>query len=537
MTEHATFPAPNPAELVSTSIPLAIRNGINGNLLANGNGFLPALEAQKNLEPVVADKDVTALTPARNVEGIHKPAAIEPDGSSEWFEQNIEVGVREAVKTLYKKGFDTFTSSSNKDNFGKDKVVDPHIGLRFDEADPAHQKLFERAAELNEVEAAEAKLQSRKPRFKVKYSPGDNEWSGVYIYISGEQDHLAVSDVSSIFDGLATYLTQDSAERRTIAGDEELNLNSRYGLNKSSAIHYQTKIKRLEAGGAPKGMITMLREGTYMGKRVDDMDEVVRNADNIMSAREYFAEVVRNNPQVAEALFNKGIVGFHGTNSAALAGMVEQGALLSAREAKRRGISHSTGEHLFQKADGQGSISFALVGDVSASLRYAGGTKSKKYSFDEVIQRQNDDIRNTQEMIDKRDLSDRVKAVFNTVIADTKSVQNRVLANPNSLEADLLMDSFPMLIGISQETAMIGAEEKQKQHKYWSPVSGTSGDLSEFRAASEEIDLDLLVIAVPADRVDKVRKILVRHGKSGSNVVPLEPLVSERHKKFEESHE
>jgi hypothetical protein len=279
--------------------------------------------------------------------------------------------------------------------------------------------------------------------------------------------------------------------------------------------------------GFPKEALDVMMTGKLFGRAIDNMEDFSRNGGILLDARTAFAEMLTRDPELARVLVENDIVGFHGTRSAAFAGILEQGALLSAAEAKRRGIAHVTGEHIFQRKEGQGSISFANLADSRHAFHYAGSLEAQVKTTDQVITDFDDDIATIEAKLAEEGLGERYRSVIETALDETRRTKEEFIINPGSLQADLLKDSFPMLLGIRRETVF---EKDEEIPDSWYPMQGTSSDYNEFRAGSEHIDLDKLMVAVPRDRIDKVKALLQQYGKTNAIVVPMEPLINDAHR-------
>ena len=281
-------------------------------------------------------------------------------------------------------------------------------------------------------------------------------------------------------------------------------------------------VRQKAENGAPEEVIEILTTGGLDGKHVD-YDPFVRNGRSVLSIRETLADIYGRNPNNAKFLIENEIVGIHGTRSAALADILEQGALLSAKLAKERGIAHVTGEHVFQGAKGQSTISFTTLEHTKEALVYTGSLDSFKYTKEEMRSKLQRDIEKTRKLLARQTEGSRISGVINNTITGIEKTLLTLDENPDSLRSELLCDDFPMLFGISREVALKKVEGKED----WRVKKRTSSDLNEFRPASDEIDLEDLFIAVPESRMQKVKELLVKYGKPNVVVLNFDDFVEE----------
>lgn len=312
-------------------------------------------------------------------------------------------------------------------------------------------------------------------------------------------------------------------------------LESRYGISDETRERHLDKIGEMKSAGYPEGSIELMKKGTLHGRPLVEMEDFVRNGRGILSVRKSFADIYAAHPETAEQLIDLKIVGLHGTRSSALPDILQQGSLLSAREVRARGLSHTTGEHIFQKATGQSSISFTTMEEMQNAMHYAGNSVlAHERSQDEVLRDLADSLQYYEEVLAQDDLGQSYKDVVRVRRQEIQNTLTQVKENPDSLQAEMLRDGFPVLFGISAESALKGFEEKQKEDKFWDPKKGTTSDYNEFRAAREVIDIDELVIAVPEARIAKVKALYEKFGHKPLAIVPIEHVTSQYFNRLQE---
>lgn len=292
-----------------------------------------------------------------------------------------------------------------------------------------------------------------------------------------------------------------------------------YYVDNTSLVKILNDANEMIEQEAPKEAVEILLKGAIDGFGEADSTELARNGRTILDGRRKLAKIYIENPDVAKFILSEKIVGFHGTRSSALAGMLEQGALLSAAEAKRRGIAHTTGEHVFQKADGQESISFSVLGFIDYALKHSGG-ESRRLTQDEVreqLQKDREDI--AKEINELPRVKQWMKESYQAIKKDNDKLREEFDQNPNALIFELMQNDFPVLLAINQDAVL----DTAKNDPSWNFVKDTASNLGEFRPKTQELDLDDLVMIVPEDYVRRVEELLVEHGKK-TKVLPLDPI-------------
>lgn len=333
-----------------------------------------------------------------------------------------------------------------------------------------------------------------------------------------------------VYSGMDQVLAKEAAESRVDIAGQVIENSGYFEMNKREKDGLVHKATELINRGANESTIEILAKGRLNGKRIDRSEGIARYAGIVAEIRKTIADMVFRHPDTAKEIIEREIVGFHGTGSAALADILQLGSLLSASEARKKGLNLLTGEHVFQKAEGQQSISFTNMADTTHALSYAGSIEQPVIrTFDEVVSNYQAGIDETEEYIRTTSLGERVRSIYEKRIAETKAVLDEIKKDPNGLKAQLLMDDFPVLVGISYDSTYVGVDEKLASNEFWSPIYRTSGDYNEFRPAREAIPLDELVIAVPESRIEKVRRMLTDSGHTNTIVLPVEHFANDRY--------
>ena len=229
-------------------------------------------------------------------------------------------------------------------------------------------------------------------------------------------------------------------------------------------------------------------------------------------------EILQEDKALAETLVNQHIAGFHATKSGSLWGILHHGALLSAAEARLRGQILSTGERTFSPREGQPTISFADWRHRKSIDRYAGKTHPLELSELEKTRK---------EMIDAaKTLNPSSKNILDTNLMlgadDIQKLVDYVLANPNSKEAELIIENFPIVFGVdieglpSCERINWTSEPDSIKTKV---IEIAPGDIrGEFLISGKELPLSRVpAVGVPAERIEGVKALFAQHN--------LQPLV------------
>jgi hypothetical protein len=251
---------------------------------------------------------------------------------------------------------------------------------------------------------------------------------------------------------------------------------------------------------------------------------VARDAYNELQIRKKMAEIAVKSPGTYEALRDGHVVGFHGTRSIALAGMMRTGKLMSARSvngvAESDGIHMGSGEHGFQSAEGQESMSFSHLGALDSAGNYAGERVDATYTPDEVAERLRESIVGYAEY-DGR--TDRVGRIFQAAKKRTENALGIITNKPKGLEATLMLNDFPVLVGVSADFVMAAEDNPSPDVKHIRTHTGESS-MGEFRPLATEAPLTALpVFAVPRVRMEGMQRLLRQFGH-GNNVIPIEDL-------------
>lgn len=266
--------------------------------------------------------------------------------------------------------------------------------------------------------------------------------------------------------------------------------------------------------------IEVLTKGTLSGAEIGS-SYVNRNIVSEWNEREYLANMLMSGDQskeAAKAIIEKGVCGFHSTRSQALAGMLESGALMSAYALNEKGHIMVTGEHYYQKPEGQDTISFSnLAESRNAALDHAGEHGVKVRAHETVLE----DMRaamNQMSELDDGSRSDNIKQAVGRYQAAIQSLE----ANPDSLFAALNKHEFPVMVGISKDYIEESEDRREKSHL----LRGVS-HLGEFRPVDTEIPLAALpVVAVPAEVVAPVTELFRMFGHPDTKIVAFETLVA-----------
>lgn len=382
------------------------------------------------------------------------------------------------------------------------------------------------------LKLAEATKKYNKSGFKVKRTDGsiDKDWtaSGFWPDSQSGKVNVILSKIDSVTGQVIEkrVSTDTLDEWNTETGQTEVvpsqvkKPDGYYVRDYQLEKHAQTASAMLEKE-YPKESLELMLKGTFHGKVVDELHGIVRGAGAQLGVRETLAELVAQHPETAQVVLDMDIVGIHGTGSAALADILTEGALLSASEAKKRGIKHATGEHVWQHAEGQNSISFTTLEDVGKAMTYSGEGAQPERTNEQILA----DLQNRMDILrrqienDQDQLREGYVEVIRTMIADTQHTMNEIRSHPDGVKAELLREDFPVFFGVSKEGTWKGEDDRGSG---WVPVQGTSGDYNEFRAAREVIPLEEMLVAVPENKIGRVKELFNLYDKPYAKIVPIE---------------
>lgn len=252
--------------------------------------------------------------------------------------------------------------------------------------------------------------------------------------------------------------------------------------------------------------------------------------------------IYKNNPEVAEVIVRYNVVGFHASRSASLWGVLQHG-LLSAAEVRRRGLNIGTGERTFSRKGGEDTIRFADWRAVGTIRRFSASSGPVTAA---TLRERAAEYRDSAETNKNRSYGDdpltNNPAVYNllAVAEDDEKVAEFIQENPDTEEAQLIMDNFPVAYGLCADGYEVYdhiIQLPKREGNYHTPqkvLSRTmiSDDYGEFVVDSSEVSTqDIAIIAVPRARVDQVDALVVRFGLP-TCVVAIEDLVDNPYLKY-----
>ena len=227
--------------------------------------------------------------------------------------------------------------------------------------------------------------------------------------------------------------------------------------------------------------------------------------------------IYKQNPETARLLVHENIGGFHGSRSGSLWGVLQHDGLLSAQEARGRGQILSTGERTFSSQNGQASISFGDWREPKTINRYA-GAKGQRVSIEQLQQ----EAAMTESSLNKSltNWGEDHPFTYNSKLQlqDLQEQIKLIIAHPDSIEAELILDNFPITYGITING--FDRVETENQLPKDDPIKNTilervrSDIEGEFMVIDQKISLDSLpVVAVPQDQINRVQELFKQHNK------------------------
>lgn len=257
------------------------------------------------------------------------------------------------------------------------------------------------------------------------------------------------------------------------------------------------------------------------------------SASEIYDKKGQLLAIYKNDPDLARQIVELNIVGFHGSKSASLSGVLKHG-LLSAEALRERGHKIGSGERAFSRIDGENTIRFADWRE-PRTIEYYSHINNQPIT-PEGLELQATEIDNTVKAylgtashVDPAE--DQGPLVYNQLLVanDMRNVAEFLRAHPDTEEAKLIGSNFPVAYGLSATGYEIYTREwdiptndTSEQKKIVKIVP--SDVKGEFAMYGPEVPIDdIPVIAVPEEKVAWVSDI-VRSYSSNIQVVSLESL-------------
>lgn len=330
--------------------------------------------------------------------------------------------------------------------------------------------------------------------------------------VPGAQDEAdRINARQAVAESLGSYLADpnslegESARRLLARADEMIQLGP------EQAALAQEVVATGGFGGRPLARLL----GKHSAGQFEDMDK-----------RTQFLGTYLQSPEVAEAIAERGIAGFHGSSSGALWSILTSGGLLSARVAAERGIRLTTGEQTYTAA-GQDCISFSDWRAPQTLWDYT-RTETNGPLNREILQRLKQEA--DDHLLADQDIS-HDSPLYRSLVsrqAQIAGMLDKVTAAPDSVEARLICANFPVAFGlrIGEYTIddNIRPAPSSSEAKNIRPAV-PSDKAGEFWVMRPDVPLsDIGVIAVPADKVREVQE-LVSQFSPDIQVVPIEPLL------------
>jgi pSer/pThr/pTyr-binding forkhead associated (FHA) protein len=243
--------------------------------------------------------------------------------------------------------------------------------------------------------------------------------------------------------------------------------------------------------------------------------EEVRSGAAELSVRFFMANTYLKSPSTYEALEQGEVAGFHGTQSMALAGILESGALKSAAVVNQKMGASRTGEHVYQSESGQASISFSNLDHINDAVRYS-GSSNESITQEQAVLKIHEEIAKLEELAANSE-EGKTKNILLRRVAHAREALNAIQNNPDSIQAVLERERFPVLLGINGPFAR--SVNDGKKH---APYLYGASNMGEFRPQTNEVPISALpVVAVPQDRIAFVESLFRSYGYDNIKVVPI----------------
>lgn len=287
-------------------------------------------------------------------------------------------------------------------------------------------------------------------------------------------------------------------------------------LEKISYLIASPELARLDAD-VRADQQEVLAQGTLHDKPVG-MIEALRTGQAEIDERLFIARVLMKSPSTAETLVEGQVAGFHATNSYALAGIIEGGAMLSGRSLFEQGKVAGSGAG-DAAVNGQPSISFGTMSKVEHNLGWWSG-KYEVLTDSEVRERLQLGVQGAREALAEMDEGTRGEGLVKGALRNAAQLLHNYKEDPDSLSSTMLRHKFPVVVGINADFIREAEDTRERGHL----LIGESS-MGEFRPNAGEIPIEALpVIGVPANHVQDVEQLLFEFGRQGVKVVAIEDL-------------
>lgn len=233
--------------------------------------------------------------------------------------------------------------------------------------------------------------------------------------------------------------------------------------------------------------------------------------DNSKSKLRQFFGIFKANRNLAHEIVDSNILGFTGTSSAALPGILRQGAILSQPEALRRGEALSTGERTFSAAQNTDQISFADWRAPDTINEYATG---RPQSYQDMVAHK----QSLQEQVAEMEVAGKTpetsRQLYNAKVSldGVTKKMDKLQKSPDSSDAQLIMENFPIAFGLSGDGYQVYERLGSVPEGEDAIASAVGSDArGEFMVTASEIPLDRIpLVLVPREKVAYVRELLAQ---------------------------
>lgn len=250
----------------------------------------------------------------------------------------------------------------------------------------------------------------------------------------------------------------------------------------------------------------------------------------------YIQAMLEDNPQTAEAILSNRIAGFHGTNSAALYGILTEGGLVTAQRAQQDNIPLSTGERLVSERMGQDTISFADWRATDTLAHYSkinAQPLTEEGCFDRLLDLENQH-RKRKHFLESIGVSiedDDAAHNLQSQIKDAKRDYDFMRQDPQGIEADLMRLNFPILVGVNVDDLRQNVSQDSLAHLQQAEAvvmdASARSTYGEFQVHTPDGKLGferLPVVAVPWEYTGYAQR-LFDDFNTNTTVVPLEAIL------------
>ncbi|HSX09108.1 MAG TPA: hypothetical protein VLF93_03070 [Candidatus Saccharimonadales bacterium] len=269
-------------------------------------------------------------------------------------------------------------------------------------------------------------------------------------------------------------------------------------------------------------VVDIIANGTLQG--IDIPDAVGKSMDFRYNQMRLLS-IYDQDPQVALALVENQVIGFHGTRSGNLLDILHDEGLLSDDELIKRGRQATTYEASRTPLGINPYLSFAAWAEPH-TLRYYSGYE-RPLTVDDLHRK----LEARRALYADLPQDEELRQLAQSKIKALEDEIESVTANPDSLQSRLILANYPVCFGLSGEgydvygvsSELPDQSEETKRDAILEHPYFAGGDDGEFVTVTGSPLSRLPVVATIKERIPEVRDLFREKGYR-PDVIPLEPL-------------